>query len=1447
MTSVDNRVVQMKFNNSQFESGAQKSIKTLEKLKQALKLDKGTKGMEDVEKKASSMKFDKLVNGVENISQKFSAMSVVAVTALANITNSAIEAGKKIVSALTIDPIKMGFQEYETQINAVQTILANTSSKGTTLREVNAALDELNKYADMTIYNFTEMTRNIGTFTAAGVDLNTSVSAIKGIANLAAVSGSTSQQASTAMYQLSQALAAGTVKLQDWNSVVNAGMGGQVFQDALKETARVHGIAIDEIIDKEGSFRESLSKGWLSSEILTETLAKFTGDLTEAQLKSMGYTDEQAKKILKMGETANDAATKVKTFTQLFDTLQEAAQSGWTQSWEIIVGDFEEAKEFLTYLSDTISNVLNEQADARNQVLQGWKDLGGRAMMIEAVKNVFEATASILKPISEAMSSVFHRFNEFDLLNITRQFRDFTKALILSEESAAKVKAMFQGFFSVISLGGLVIKSLAKGFMTIVQAILPAGGSILNLGESIGNFLTKLVHDIKVTQAIPETINAVATRIAEIITNIRTMASDMFSGVKSFGEEYGEGILSIFQGIADGVKSIIDGVFGLFDKTAGGASMSVGMLGGAVMEFVNKGMPLFVAFGTVASNVFQTVGNAIGDVVSNLSFERVSQVLNEALLAGILVTINNFIKGLSDAIPDINGLMDSFGDILGGVRESLEAYQQNLKADTLYKIAKAVGILVLSLVALSGIDPEKLAVALAALSVAFGELVGSMMVLQGAMQALDVKSAGGVTAMMISLAVSIGILSASIAILGRMDLKDLAKGLMAVGVGLAELIGAMKLMSMAKIDKKSIVNLQSLAVSLVILAAAVKIFSTMSMTELAKGLGAVAIALGEMVAFTALMTKTGGSLNKASRGIMTIAMSMVVLGAAVKIFSTMSMNELAKGLGAVAVSLGVMVAALNLMKGTDAAGAAGIMALALAMNMLIPPMLVFGNMPLTQIAKGLGVMAASIAIFGGAAKLLQPVIPSMLAMAGAIALLGVGCLAAGAGVLALSAGLAALSVSGVAGAGALVAILGMLIGLIPMVAQQLGIGFVTIVQTIASMATELMIAIGTIITAILTAVQNAIPQIIETLTLLITEILTMIQTVAPQLGETLLVLIRTALTVLNEAIPDLIETGMNLIMALLQGIADHIGEIVDIVTQLITNFLSALSANLPTIIQAGFDFILNFINSLADSVRTNMPAVIDAIINLGMAIIQGLVDTVMGLIGNVEGSFGDMIQAGLDKVSEIGQGLFDIGKNIINGLIDGIKSMAQNVIDAAKGVVDGAIQGAKNLLGIHSPSKVFMAFGEYCDEGLIIGLNALKNKVGYASESVSSEAVLGMSNAMNKVADLAERDFKYEPEITPVLNLDELSRESKNIEGILNQNNAAIGVQSLVMAQRASQLSSMKSSSDIEELRKDIADLKDSSGITFNQYNNSPKALSNAEIYRNTRSQLALAKNKFGR
>ena len=433
-TEIDQRVVEMRFDNRHFESNVQTTMSTLDKLKQKLNLSGSAKGLEGISSAAKKVDMSGLSTGIDTVHAKFSALQVMGVTALANITNSAVNAGKRMVSALAIDPIKSGFQEYETQINSVQTILANTQKEGTNVETVNKALDELNTYADKTIYNFTEMTRNIGTFTAAGVKLQTSVDAIQGIANLAAVSGSTSQQASTAMYQLSQALASGTVKLMDWNSVVNAGMGGQVFQDALKETSELLGTGAEAAIKAEGSFRDSLTTGWLTSEVLTETLKKFTtsganeyvakytglsekavqaalkeaearygeADAIEYASKALaeksGKNAKEIKDALQFAKNAEDAATKVKTFTQLWDVLKEAAQSGWGQTWRLIVGDFEEAKNLITPLADKLTGIINKFSEARNKLLE--------SALGKSFTGLTDKISGLLKPAKQAIDTV---------------------------------------------------------------------------------------------------------------------------------------------------------------------------------------------------------------------------------------------------------------------------------------------------------------------------------------------------------------------------------------------------------------------------------------------------------------------------------------------------------------------------------------------------------------------------------------------------------------------------------------------------------------------------------------------------------------------------------------------------------------------------------------------------------------------------------------------------------------------------------------------------------------------------------------------------------------------------------------------------------------------------------------------------------------------------------
>lgn len=406
---VEERVVSMQFDNAQFERNTRQTLSTLDKLKQKMQFKGAGESFKNLSREANKFNLNGVNAAVATCGQKISAWSVAGITAIANITNSAVEAGKRITRALTIEPVTTGFQEYETKIGAIQTIMSNTRSKGTTMEQVVDTLDELNKYADLTIYNFAEMTKNIGTFTAAGIELEDAASAIQGIANLAAASGSTSQQASTAMYQLSQALAAGSLKLQDWNSVVNAGMGGQLFQDALKQTAKEYGIAVDEIIEQSGSFRESLSKGWISADILSTTLRKFTRggakEYAKAMIENGEYTEDMAKKLEEEAAEMEDAATKVKTFTQLWDTLKETAQSGWGKTWELIIGNFEEARTLFTDINDRLSPLIDRISDARNNLIESalgspakWDEITERldkaGISMEAFKDSLKISAS---------------------------------------------------------------------------------------------------------------------------------------------------------------------------------------------------------------------------------------------------------------------------------------------------------------------------------------------------------------------------------------------------------------------------------------------------------------------------------------------------------------------------------------------------------------------------------------------------------------------------------------------------------------------------------------------------------------------------------------------------------------------------------------------------------------------------------------------------------------------------------------------------------------------------------------------------------------------------------------------------------------------------------------------------------------------------------------------
>jgi tape measure domain-containing protein len=362
-------VVSLQFDNKQFERNTATTMSTLDKLKEKLTFNKASKGLEDVGIAAKNVRMDGLGSGVEAVTAKFSALQVMGITALSNLTNSAVNAGKRIASALTIDPVKTGLSEYETKINAIQVMKTNTRGKNT-MEDINKALEDLNEYADKTIYNYTQMTQNAGKFTAQGFDVFQATDAIKGLANLAAASGASAEDMSRATYQMSQALG-GVIRTIDWNSLRNANMATEQLKGVIKDIAALDEIDVDKMIKDKGTFENTLAEGWLTGDMFMEAMNIYSGVYSEAELKAKGFTESQVKNFIEIAKEAEAAATQVKTFSQLWDVLKETAQSGWTKTWELIIGDFETASKTLTALQVYLSGIIDKISDFRNAIVEG--------------------------------------------------------------------------------------------------------------------------------------------------------------------------------------------------------------------------------------------------------------------------------------------------------------------------------------------------------------------------------------------------------------------------------------------------------------------------------------------------------------------------------------------------------------------------------------------------------------------------------------------------------------------------------------------------------------------------------------------------------------------------------------------------------------------------------------------------------------------------------------------------------------------------------------------------------------------------------------------------------------------------------------------------------------------------------------------------------------------
>lgn len=1357
---VDERVVEMRFNNALFESKVQQTMRSLAALNEKLMFKGAEKGFEKVSDSSEKVKFNALLNALDNLSQKFSAVEVIGVTALMRITNQAVDAGERLVKALSLDPIISGFQEYETQINAVQTILANTSSKGTMLDQVNAALDELNHYADLTIYNFTEMTRNIGTFTAAGVDLNTSVSAIKGIANLAAVSGSTSQQASTAMYQFSQALASGTVKLQDWNSVVNAGMGGQVFQDALKETARVHGIAIDSMIKKEGSFRETLSKGWLTSSILTETLQKFTGDLNEETLKSIGYTDEQIKKIMEMGKTANDAATKVKTFSQLKDTLTEALQSGWTQTWQTIIGDFEEAKELFTRFSDVFSDLINKSSEARNTVLAGGLNTGWQQLST-ALGDSADFYSQMLEKVMLANGSISQK--QID------DAGSFVKALQQGSVSAEQLQNGLKESYKQLSVLGALsddalkakkldpaqVRSLAKSFEEVNQKVADGSLDLDIYSKKIGELSGRehLIESIwNVFEALEKVVEPVARAWQKIFSPITAdqiyniaKSIDEFTAKLSISDETADkiertfsgifAVLNVWKNVLLTVSKVLGEVFNAVSPLAGGFLSITASLGDCLVEMANA---------VNNSKTFKTTLDGIHWIIG-----KVSEGMQT--FAGVLTDVSNNVSVVFDPLktlgewfenfisfitPKLKWLADKIGEIFEELGSGASGAFGNLNGNALWGFANA-GMIAGLIAGIKGFLE------------AFKDIGSTVKDTIGGVAELLNKLGEAVTAWknnknaetLKTISTAVAILAGSLVVLSMVKPERLAASTGAMIALFAELLVALAIYDeIAKKTKKvgkGTSSMVVMAAGVLILTSALKKISEIETGKLLTSVIALVAVMAELVAAQVAISKWAKDGAKHAMSMLAMAAAVRVLAEAVEQLADLGWDGIEKGLIAVAGLLAEVAAfsGLSNFGGLTAGKAVGILVLAAALSVLEKSVSAFGKMSVDELQNGLGALGAilgEIAIFNMLSNSAEHVLSTataltilsggLLILSNALANLGgmtlgqIGvALAAMAGGL-IEMGVALTLVKGSLGSATSFLIMSVVLNALvsplkslgEMSLEEIGHGLLAVGGALGIFA----IAVGTMSLAgpIVIAVSAALSLLAGSFALLLGTMAAV--SLMPLRVEALVV----ALGTLGSAI------GV-FIAGVIAGLGTAAGSIAIAIAEIIVAVCNAIAQAVPAIGNALAQLIVAICNVI---VQCSEP-IGQALFTLGTVVIQTIIDLITwawdggGEGGGIKGALSELLgnivawlSEHLNPINLFGgllgtiSGFFGkIGEYMSQGLANGLNTGASVQIanNGVQTLCNKVKDFFRNAFGINSPSTWMRELGQWFAPGLINGLN----------------------------------------------------------------------------------------------------------------------------------------------
>ena len=989
MSTIDNRIVQMQFNNKQFEDSIKTSTKSLDNLKKGLQLDESANSLSNLSKVGKAFTLEGISNGVEALNNKFSAMGIVGITALQNIANSAINAGKTLIESLTVDPIKDGLNEYETKMDAIQTILTNTASKGTTLSQVNDALNELNKYSDLTIYNFAQMTDNIGKMTAAGLGLKDSVTVVKGLANTAAGFGVDATKMAGATYQMSQALSAGSIKLMDWKSMEQAGMGGEKLQKVLIDLGKTQGKITTEMQNgqekivtytkKNGkellNFRDSLKSGWLDTDVFVKAMDKMAND----------------KSLLL-------AAENVTSLTKLIGTMKEAVGSGWAQSWESIFGNKDQSTKLFTDINNAFNSLIAPSTNARNAVLAFWNANGGREAIIKGLSNSFNGLMEILTPISAAFRTIFPAVTGKQLVDISKKFERVTEHFKIGVPTIINIRKTFEGLFSILSIGVKVIE-LAVGIIgLLIKILIPGTNGILGLTGAIGGLITGLDNFIeksdlvnRATKKIGEAFTVVKDVINKVVTYMQPGVNAIIDNLTkefiylkpyfvSVFNDIGNTLVYVEPIIAKGITKII--------KSLSKLKPEITFIKELLSELAEKFMSLFGDTKVYASG-FDDIGKSVDKAANPIkTFKKLIEGICVVFFV-IKKVITTVFKGILDfitpiftslksqlghlSLQDIGSILTGLGlltiaktikDGLGGINEVLEqlgntlkAFQLKVKAEALLKIAIALGILAVALIALSYLDAKDLAKSLITLTIVFTELIVGLIILNK-----NVTTVRKITTQMVALGLGMLLLAYAVKTLSSIDSSKLKNSILA----LAALMGILALfinLTRGANLKKSAGGLVTFSLGILILTGALSILGKMKTSQLEQGVIALT-ALMTVIALFVDLTK-GGSLKSSAGGLIAFSLGILILTGALSILGKMKVGTLEQGIVALTALMTVIALFVDLTKGGDLAkSSGGLIGFAIGLVILTGALSILGKMKVGQLVQGVIAITTLMTVIG---------------------------------------------------------------------------------------------------------------------------------------------------------------------------------------------------------------------------------------------------------------------------------------------------------------------------------------------------------------------------------------------------------------------------------------------------------------------------------------------------